>query len=200
MVEYNQVELETYRGFKTKLYEGTVNDAVVDTKSGPFDAMVFKQATFFLNVSVFNPTTKVGTTIAFVNATHKITDSGNGLAGFLTGDKITVSGSVANDGTYTIVTGGVAGEIVVSESLTDGGAGPSVTIKSVKTLDVKIVTQDPVSLAWLDLKTFTQKTATGSEVKNVTANLGHKIAVVVTPNSDGTGAITLTVGAVFQIM
>jgi len=51
-------------------------------------------------------------TIAFVSATKKITDSGDGLAGFLTGDKIKVTGSVDNDGTYTVVTGGVAGEIV----------------------------------------------------------------------------------------
>jgi len=80
--------------------------------------------------TVHNPSgfTITAVTIAFVAATHKITDSGNGLAGFLTGDTILVSGSVANNGTYTVVTGGIAGYMVVAETLVDGTAGPSVTI------------------------------------------------------------------------
>jgi len=72
-----------------------------------------------------------GATIAFVATTKKITDSNNGLAGFLTGDKIKVTGSVSNDGTYTIITGGVAGEIVVEEALVDEDAGASITIEAV---------------------------------------------------------------------
>ena len=71
------------------------------------------------------------TTIAFVSATKKITDSGNGLAGFLTGDTIKVSGSVHNDGFYTVATGAVAGEIVVSETLIDESAGDSIKIETV---------------------------------------------------------------------
>lgn len=69
-------------------------------------------------------------TIAFVKATKKITDSANGLAGFTTGMKIFVSGAQnpANNGTFTVASGGVAGEIVVSESLIDESAGSSVTI------------------------------------------------------------------------
>lgn len=70
-------------------------------------------------------------TIAFVSATKKITDSGNGLAGFLTGNKIKVTGSAENDGIYTVATGGVAGEIVVSETLVDENAGDSITIDTV---------------------------------------------------------------------
>ena len=69
-------------------------------------------------------------TIAFVASTKKITDSANGLIGFTTGMKIFVSGArnPANNGTFTVVTGGVAGEIVVSESLVDESAGASITI------------------------------------------------------------------------
>ena len=69
-------------------------------------------------------------TIAFVASTKKITDSANGLIGFTTGMKIFVSGArnPANNGTFTVVTGGVAGEIVVSESLVDELAGASITI------------------------------------------------------------------------
>jgi len=72
-----------------------------------------------------------GTTIAFVAATKKITDTNNGLATFLTGDNIKVIGSVSNDGTYTIAVGGTAGEIVVEEDLVEEGATASVTIKAI---------------------------------------------------------------------
>jgi len=72
--------------------------------------------------------TYTAATIAFVFATKKITDSGNGLAGFATGDTIIVSGSTSNDGTYTVATGGNAGEIVTSEALVEEVAGDTVTI------------------------------------------------------------------------
>ncbi|MCK4819922.1 hypothetical protein KA005_29420, partial [bacterium] len=71
------------------------------------------------------------TTIAFVSATKKITDSGTGLAGFITGDTIKVSGSVHNDGFYTVATGGVAAEIIVTEDLIDESAGDSIKIETV---------------------------------------------------------------------
>jgi hypothetical protein len=71
------------------------------------------------------------TTIAFVSATKKITDSGTGLAGFKTGDTIKVSGSVHNDGFYTVATGNVAAEIVVTETLIDESAGDSIKIETV---------------------------------------------------------------------
>jgi len=63
---------------------------------------------------------------------------------------------------------------------------------------VKILVLDPASLVWHDLVSFTVLTAVGKEKKEVTANLGDKIAVVVTPT--GTGSTTLTVGANFKIM
>ena len=67
-------------------------------------------------------------TIAFVNATSKITDSVNGLAHILTGDTIVIKGSTANDGVYTVATGGVAGEIVTTETLVNEGAAAYVSI------------------------------------------------------------------------
>ena len=73
-------------------------------------------------------------TIAFVSATKKITDSGNGLAFIKTGDLIKVSGAVTagNNGYFLVATGGVAAEIVVTEALTDGSATPIVTIEVVR--------------------------------------------------------------------
>ncbi|MCK4302635.1 MAG: hypothetical protein KAY24_00140 [Candidatus Eisenbacteria sp.] len=69
-------------------------------------------------------------TLTFVAATRKITDSANGLASFDTGDKLVVSGSALNDGRFTITTGGVAGEIVVSEALAPEAAGATVTLNA----------------------------------------------------------------------
>jgi hypothetical protein len=56
--------------------------------------------------------------IAFVASTSSITDSNNRLGVFSAGQKIKVENSTSNDGTYTIVSAS-AGEIIVSESLTD---------------------------------------------------------------------------------
>ena len=67
-------------------------------------------------------------TLAFVSATKKITDSANGLATVLTGDTIRVRGSASNDGVYTVATGGVAGEIVVTEALVNESAGAYLTL------------------------------------------------------------------------
>jgi len=67
-------------------------------------------------------------TIAFVEATNKITDSAGLLATVKTGDTIVVSGGTANDSVYTVVTGNVAGEIIVAEDVVDELAGAYVTI------------------------------------------------------------------------
>lgn len=75
------------------------------------------------------PNTYTASTISFTAATKTIADSANGLAGFLTGEKIIVSGTTENDGTYTITTGATAGSIIVSESLTDEAAGSDFTIE-----------------------------------------------------------------------
>jgi len=69
-------------------------------------------------------------TIAFVNATSKITDSDSGLAMFKTGETIVVSGAAeaGNNGVFTIATGNVAGEIIVNEALTEEAAAATVSI------------------------------------------------------------------------
>lgn len=75
--------------------------------------------------------TYTATTIAFVNATSKITDSAKGLKRFQTGDLITVSGTDDNDGAFTVATGDVAAEIVTTEALTDEAVGDTVIITDV---------------------------------------------------------------------
>jgi len=68
-------------------------------------------------------------TIAFVHATLKIADSANGLAGFLTGTTIKVTGTTLKDGIYTVATGGVAAEIVVTENIVNESAAAGFTIQ-----------------------------------------------------------------------
>lgn len=67
--------------------------------------------------------------IAFVATTKTITQVGTNLAKFVTGTTIKVTGTLSNDGIYTVATGGVAAEIVVTESLVDESAGDSFRIE-----------------------------------------------------------------------
>jgi hypothetical protein len=67
-------------------------------------------------------------TLSFTAATKTIADSASGLASVKTGDTIRIVGSVSNDGVYTVATGGVAGAVVVNESLVDEVAGAYITI------------------------------------------------------------------------
>lgn len=76
-----------------------------------------------------NAATQTSTTISFTASTKTIADSGSGFvtSGFRPGDSIVVTGSVANNSTFTIVSVS-AGAIVVAEVVVDGVAGPSVTL------------------------------------------------------------------------
>lgn len=76
-------------------------------------------------------TTYTATTISFTASSKTIGDTALGLIKFPSGNRITVSGTDDNDGTYTIATGGVAASIVTSEALTDEAAGDTVTITDV---------------------------------------------------------------------
>lgn len=69
-----------------------------------------------------------GTGISF--STHTISDTGNGLAPFLTGDTIRVAGSTDNDGDYLVTTGAVAGTLVVDKTLTTELAGATIEIRT----------------------------------------------------------------------
>lgn len=65
-------------------------------------------------------------------------------------------------------------------------------------INVKIYSKDPAADKWHEIAAFTQLTDVGSELKSVAANLGDKIAYVITPT--GAGVKTLTVSANFKIM
>ena len=66
------------------------------------------------------------------------------------------------------------------------------------TLDVVVYTKDPAADKWHAVATFTQLSDVGAEMKTVAANLGDKIAYVITPV--GAGVKTLTISANFKIM
>jgi len=65
-------------------------------------------------------------------------------------------------------------------------------------INVKIYSKDPAADKCHELAAFNQLTAIGNEMKPVAANLGDKIAYVITPT--GAGVKTLTVSANFKIM
>ncbi len=73
------------------------------------------------------PSNITGTGIAFDN-THHITDTNNGLAIFPIGCRVLVSGSVSNNGVFT-VTASAAGSLTVTENTAIEAAGGSVTVE-----------------------------------------------------------------------
>jgi hypothetical protein len=79
-----------------------------------------------IEASIYN-----AATISFDLATKQIRDSAGGLKRFLTGQRLQVTGSVSNNGYYTIATGGLTSPITVNEALVDEAAGASVTLNDV---------------------------------------------------------------------
>jgi len=79
-----------------------------------------------------NAATITATTISFTASTKVIADSASGFvtANLRAGDSVIVTGTVSNNGTYTIVSV-AAGSIVVVESLVDESAGSSFTLTAV---------------------------------------------------------------------
>ena len=80
----------------------------------------------------YQKATKTATTIALVDSSpDTITDSGSGFvtAGFEADDKITISGSTSDDGTYTasVVAAGTI-TLITADALTGQAAGTSLTL------------------------------------------------------------------------
>ncbi len=87
--------------------------------------------------------------IAFNNTTHKITDSGNGLAIFKTNDVI-LTDSAANPGPFTITTGNVAGEIACTgATFTDETPAGVVTIYKREAISNNTVLDNNTGLEWM---------------------------------------------------
>lgn len=121
-------------------------------KQGP-DALTFEELPYILNASVRclkkgikdgagsgyirtytlplvqSDLVYTAATISFTQSTKTIADSGDGLAFVKTGDLIRISGSTSNDGFYTVATGGVAGSIVVDDTLVNESATATITIE-----------------------------------------------------------------------
>jgi hypothetical protein len=107
--------------FEVELYDSTELANVVERG----ECFLFARDWYGSQVTI------TAATIAFASGTHKITDSGNGLAIFKSGMTIRVTGSTSNNGLFHVVTGNVAGEIVVAESLTTESLGDTVTVEEV---------------------------------------------------------------------
>lgn len=125
-------------------------------------------------LAVFNPCAwRQANTIAFVSASRKITDSGNGLAKFKAGETIRVCGSVSNDGVYTVVTGGVAWEIVVAEPLVNEAAGAAVTLLGPTNNHVAIAAGDVTGTMPAPIRLEITNPDTGPAVLTRDIYIGH---------------------------
>jgi len=93
--------------------------------------------------------TGVAGAIAFNNTSHKITDSGNGLAIFKTNDVILTS-SANNPGPFTVTTGNVAGEIICSgATFVDETPEGAITLYKRETISNNTVLDNNTGLIWL---------------------------------------------------
>ncbi|MFH1486489.1 MAG: DUF1566 domain-containing protein [Chloroflexota bacterium] len=91
--------------------------------------------------------------IAFVNATSKITAAA-GLNVVKTGDVIRIRGSASNDTEYTVATGGVATEIVLTSAPVNEGAGAWITIAKQALHSNNTVLDLNTKLLWLRYGTY----------------------------------------------
>jgi hypothetical protein len=82
----------------------------------------------------------ISNNISFVSGTKLLTDANQGLLGLFDGDRFQVSGSVRNDGIYTVDSIGYAGrQITTVEPLLDETIGNTITITKIGRPTVKVM-------------------------------------------------------------
>lgn len=99
--------------------------------------------------------TYTAATLSFTAASKTITDTAFGLRRFQSENAILISGSTSNDGHYTIATGGVAGTLIVNETLVDEAAGDTITISDVteQESDAQLESVIEAISRWIDFAT-----------------------------------------------
>ena len=112
--------------------------------------------------------------LVFVSSGKHITDAANGLAAFLSGMTIRVSGTVSDDGIYTVATS-AAGDITVSEAI-HGESAVSCTIEQYFTATATIPTVEEILFGYGKLYVGDVGTALGSlaQVSNTWLGLTFK--------------------------
>jgi hypothetical protein len=96
-------------------------------------------------------------TIAFDAGTSKLTDSASGLKRFGTNAVIRISGSASNNRDFTVTTGNVAGQLILSPAPTSELAGASITITDVTDLDDDTRIERVVEAASRAIDAFTRR-------------------------------------------
>jgi len=132
---------------QTTQYSGELDD-------GYYEAGIAKSYTVYTtgqyagtsNIDLIHLT---GAGIAFAATTPgTITDTGNGLAIFQTGDVLVVTGSGLNSGVYNISTGGVAGTIRTTQATVLEAAGATVSLAKREALSNNCVLDRNTGLMW----------------------------------------------------
>lgn len=109
------------------------------------------------------------TTVSFTASNKSIADSGNRLGGLQRNDKIVVSGSGSNNGTFTVDSVNADGaQIRVLETIVDEAAGASVTISA---WGVWVAQSFTPATAWNAVTVAVQLAKVGAPGDNVTIEL-----------------------------
>jgi hypothetical protein len=143
-------------------------------------------------------------TLSFTALTKTIADSANGLATVLTGDTIRILGSGANDGIFTVATGGSAGSVVVNETLANESAGAVIIIFKRTTPSNNCIQDSGINRMWRRYVTKGEKVGAASNGKLVwydstkcfilhaaDANLSMDSATKILKIAGGAGAVAL---------
>ena len=150
---------------QTTQYSGELDDGHYEVgKEKGYDVHTLGQFAGTSNIDLVHLT---DTSIAFAATTPgTITDTNNQLAMFKTGETIVISGSVGNDGVYTVSTGNVAGTIRTTEPTILGAAGPSVSIAKREAHSNNCVLDRQTGLMWSRYASSTYATmGTGGDGK-----------------------------------
>lgn len=153
-----------------------------------------------LKQRLMNTSKRTASTISFTAATKTIADSASGLKHFQAGDYIQITGSLSNNGYFTVVTGNSPASFTVAESVVNESASLAVTIKNVgdQKDDASLESVIEAASRWIDSKTGT-RFYTVAETRIYTACFGHMVEIdnLVTltslktdPAGDGTFATT----------
>lgn len=84
-----------------------------------------------LKKQILNSNSYSAATFTFTASSKTIADSAQGLKRFQAGQRIQITGSVSNNGFYTVATGDTAASMVVNETLVNEVAGATVVISDV---------------------------------------------------------------------
>ncbi len=146
-----------------------IKDTLVHIGDGRDHYVGVEPSLSILTTGQFNGSTSINhpayfsANISFTEATKRISDTGNQMAVFKTGDTIVISGSTSNNGIYTVATGNIAGYCVVNEALVNENAGSKIAIFKRVSVSNNCVFDNFTGLLWSRYTTYNMKIGRASD-------------------------------------